>query len=107
MVIGYRIEYEADSYIRRQVWNFSILSIAFYQFVMGFVFIITGDDDIIVLAFLLLLASILSVYYYSSTEAWKGKLKKPAERRPDTFDDYEDKTDSHNNTPKSSDLKLK
>ena len=106
MVYGYRIEYEADAYIRKVVWTFAILSITFYQMGMGFVFIITGDDDMIILAFLLFLFSILSVYYFTSTEAWKGKITKHTKQYKEDTDEYEDKTDSNGSLSKSIDLKL-
>lgn len=95
MVYGYRIEYEADAYIRRVVWTFSIFSIGFYQIVMGFVFLITGDDDVIILAFLLFLFSIFSIYYFTSSDAWKGKESKTTKKFKEDTDEYEDKSDSN------------
>ena len=106
MVFGYRIEYEADAYIRRIVWTFSIFSIAFYQFVMGWVFLITGDDDMIILAFLLFLFSIFSVYFFTSSDAWKGKTSRLTKKFKEETDDYEDKSDSNGSHSKSFDLKL-
>lgn len=97
MIFGYRIEYEANAYIRKRVWTFSVLAINFFQIIMIFSFLITGDDDLIVLSFLLLIFSILATYYFISTEAWKGKLKKDAVPNIDTFDD--DKTDSSDEMP--------
>lgn len=61
MLYRYRIEYEADAYIRILVSTFSVFSIALFQLVMVFAFVLTGDDDMIVLALLLLIVSVIIV----------------------------------------------
>jgi hypothetical protein len=110
MVVTYRVEYEANAYIRKRVCNFSIMSIGVFQFVMVVWFLGTGDEDMIILSFLLLIFSIVILYYFISIDAWTGKKKKnPQLFVPDTFDDEDEdeKTDSPLASPMSVEIKLK
>lgn len=107
MIFEYRIEYEADAYVRKRVWIFSVFSFAIFQIIMVICFAMTRDDDFIILSFLLLIFSIMSLYYFVSTEAWNGKKKRVAQPFViDTFDEDE-KSDSGLGSPVSADMKIK
>lgn len=105
VIFGYKIEYEANAYIRKRVWTFSILAVGCFQLIMVVCFLATKDDDVIILSFLLLIFSIFTVYYFIATEAWKGKIKKQPERKFETFDE-EEKTDSFHDSNMSLDMKM-
>ena len=106
MIYRYRIEYEANAYIRRLVCIYSVFSICLFQLVMVIAFLATGDDDMIVLSLLLLISSVLAVSYFISTETWKGKTKE--KRNIDTlFEDDYDKSDWSDDFTKTDEPKLK
>jgi len=105
MIYRYRIEYEANAYIRTLVCVFTVFSIGIYQIVMVIAFMLCGSDEMIICAFLLLILTILPVYYFISTETWKGKKEKP--QPPKEIYDEDEKSDDSCQFNRSIDLKLK
>ena len=105
MMFEYRIEYEANPFIREKFWVFTCLAVLCYQFVMVVWFLWARDDDITIMSFLLLIISIFSAYYFISKSPWKKKKEqKELDSNTDAYDEY--KTDSNQSSSNLPETKM-